>query len=477
MKKLLSVLLVLSMLVTSCIFFVSCDKVSVKDVEKDPYAAINEAAQNTYNEFFTIETGAEKAVENALKLGALTLSFESNDLMGGDLTKISETIYVNAKEERGVLDTAVKYNGEELNALIFIDKNGLALSGEDLLGSDKTLAANIATIKEKLKGSKFAELIGINDSAADEIINVIESFENQLDASAEENRQKIMDLYNDILTSCDQTIAAETRTSEDGKKTEYVAVTYKITNDTLAPIFDKYLEWAEEYLTDTLSAEELNELKTIYTDAIDDIKESMDISLSLKLLIANKTNTVSEFSIEGTVTPKDISESPIPISALITFTENEIKLTADATVDGEDITIVMALNKEATDEKTAYNLKFDISVGSSVQINVLNASYTYENDGDIIIKADIFNDVSERIDIELVGKLTVTKDEATLEFSSLKLDSDTYNFKLIMSAKALTEIPAVSENAMDIMDLTEDDLIKIVEEFSAGAIGKLIFGY
>ena len=118
MKKILSLLLVLCMIATSCVLFSSCAKVSTKDVEKDPQATLSEAIQNTSASFFTDEANANKVINEALKSGSISVLFESPDLLGGMITKISETIYLDGTNQKFVSDTNVTMNSSSKSALM-----------------------------------------------------------------------------------------------------------------------------------------------------------------------------------------------------------------------------------------------------------------------------------------------------------------------------------------------------------------------
>lgn len=463
MKKILSIILVLSMLLTSCLLLISCSKVSVKDVEKDAYTTISAAMQNTSESFFEKNADAEKALEKALKCGAFTLSFESDELMGGDLTKISETFYVDSKNEKFVSDTSVTYNGKALCALLFLDEAGLKLKSQSILGSDKALAINVSSIKENLKGSTLAEILGLTDEDVAEIIEVINNIESELKSNSEENLEKAKEFYNELYALCGQTV-----TEEKIEKDKYVVVTYTINNEAIKAIINKYVEFMSEYYPEDMTEDLEEEIDA----AIAEIDETVDVAINAKLYINRKANEITKITFDGSFT--SFSNEKAEINAEISFSETEIKATASASLPSEEsMSAEMLIQKEKKDGNTTYTLSIDAKTGS-VQIDLLNASYTSAKDGSITVKADIYSDVYDRMTFELKGKLTSAKNEMNLEFSSLKLNDETYTFKATFSAKAMSEIIASPSDAKDVMELTEDEWMEIAEEIQNSELGKII---
>ena len=463
MKKLLSIILVLSMLLTSCILLASCGDVRAKDVEKDAYTTISAAMQNTSESFFANDAKAEKALEKALKCGALSFSFESDELMGGDLTKIGETLYVDTKNEKLVSDVSVIYDGKTLGALIYLDENGLKLKSESVFGSDKALALNISTLKEKLKGSTLAELIGLDDETADQLIEVFNNLEAELEADSEENLEKAKEFYNEILALCNQTVA-----EEKIEKTKYVVVTYTINNEALKAIIGKYAEFVGEYYPEEMTAE----MKAELDKSIEELDAMVDVVLNAKLYINRKANAISKIAIDGTITSEGDEKGEI--AAEINFSETEIKATASISIPNEEsMSAEVLITKEEKDGNVTYSLSADAKTGS-VSIDLVKASYTYEKNGNITLKADIYNDVYDRAKIELKGNMAVTKDEVKLEFNSLTFGEEALTFKATFSAKAMSEIPAAPSDAKDVIELTEEDWMEIVEGIQNSELGKII---
>lgn len=469
MKKLLSVMLVLSMILASISLLTSCGKVSVKDIEKDAYTTITAAMQNTSESFFEDSAKTERVLNDALKCGAFSLSFENDELHLGALKvgKISETLYVDSKNEKYVSDTSVTLDGKNLGALLFLDKNGIKLKSDSILGSDKALELNIASLKNDLKGSQLAKTLGISDDDVTEVIEFIETLEKELKKDKKEKLEKIKDFYNEIYALCNQTA-----TEEKIEKNKYVVVTHTLNNQTLTAVLNKCVEFISEYSPESMT----EDLKTSLDEAIANIDESVEIFICSKTYINQKENRVDKIVLDGSVKNKENTDGEAKISAEITFSDAQIKVKAGAEITkGESVSVELTLNKEKTKESTTYSLSVKADTGS-VEIDLLNATYTQATDGNIKLKADVYNGVYDRAKLELSGKLEVTKAEIKLEFNSITVNEDTYKFKLMLGAKAISEIPAAPENAKDVVKLTEEELAEILGEIQSSELGKLLAG-
>ena len=466
MKKILSVILVLSMLLASTVLLTSCGKITVKDIEKDAYTTISAAMQNTSDSFFEASPKIERVIEDALKCGAFNITFESDDINVGSakISKISETIYVDSKKEKFVSDTLVNLNGKDLSALLFVDKEGVQLQSESILGSNKALSLNLESLKNKLKDSSLADSLGLTDADIEQVLEIVEALETALEQDKKENLEKIRDFYNDIYEICKQTV-----TEEKVEKDQYLVVTYTIDNQVFKAILNKYVEYASEYSPEEITAEAKAELD----DMLATLDEELEISLSVKLFINAKENVIDKFTLNATLKNKPTNET-IELKAEATFSDSQIKLSADVKVpSSEKMSATLTLNKEKTKEATTFTLSAKVTTGS-VEIDILNASYSQAKDGSITLKADVYNGLYDRAKLEIKGKLQVEKKEMKLEFTSLTANEETYNFKASFSAKALSSIPKAPDNAKDVVTLTEDEIIALIEGIEDSELAKII---
>ena len=111
MKKVLSFIMILSLLAASCLLFTSCDKTGVKDFEKNAASSLEDAYANATEDFFVLDRSLGTVVKKVSKCGSLGILFESDIL--DPVAKIGETVYIDA--ENG------KYVSEELDAPLEIE--------------------------------------------------------------------------------------------------------------------------------------------------------------------------------------------------------------------------------------------------------------------------------------------------------------------------------------------------------------------
>jgi len=479
MKKIVSSLLVLCLLVTGCLFFTSCGKVKTADLEENPQAVLSEAMKNTTSDFFEGDAKTGKVVKEALETGALTLSFASDDLMGGTLTKISETIYMDAKNGKAVSDTLVTMDGEDLTARIFLDKEGLALNSEAVLGSDKTLGINLTSFSEKFADSALVEMFGIDRMTAQEIADVVAGVKDQWMMNQEESKAEIEKLLNDIYAAMNQTASEETL-EINGKKVKCVVASYTLSNETLRAAVDKAVAELE---LDEESKKSLNE-------TLDEMFASLELNLTEKIYINKKTNKIVKESLTGSVTTEytewdenfeeTVKKETATVNMEVLFTDTEISISVDVTGVEEPASAKLALTKEKDGGKTTYKATLDVTEEGKTS-NLLTATYSYnKDDGKIELVLDALSEEEEgdgkRETVKLTGKLETSDKEVKLTVDSVTTGSVTVTFEAVVSFKTGVELPAKPEGVLDVVELTQEDWMKIMTEFQTGKLGKLLMG-
>lgn len=470
MKKLLSLLLVVTM-ITGCLFFASCSskKVSVKDFEKDPQAALNEALQNTNNAFFADDAKTKDIIEDATEKGSLTISFECADL-ADVFNNVTETLYMDSENGKIVSDTTVKIGGEELFARIFLDKNGLAANGESILGNNDTLLVNLATLTEKFGASAMVELFDIPAEALPQVEEALDATKKAYDELFDMvDGEAANEIANKVYAAMNATY-----TTEDGT----IVVTYTLNNATIKALAKLVMDEAMAMVPDMEDVSlELEDMEAQLEASMEQLDEMMTLSFTEKLYINQKSNKVEKMTIEGSAAPKEEGEEPVTVSltALYTDTKNSVDLTM--TADDETVTAKAEFTKTEADGKVTYKLTTDVTAEGETR-NMINVSYTYNKDnGEFALAADVFTeDGADRMAAELTGKITTTKDSATYEFNSVKVGTETVTFKLSLTFKALDSIPEIPADAKDVTTLTKGDWVDLVESIQNSDLGKLITG-
>ena len=471
MKKLLSVLLVVCM-ITGCLFFASCSskKVSVKDFEKDPQAALTEASKNSTNAFFADDAKTQSIIEKATEKGSVTVSFECDDL-AEIFSNVTETIYMDSKNGKLVSDTTVKMGGEELFARVFVNKDGLAASGESIFGDETTLLVNIATLADKFGESAMVEMFGIPAEALPEVEEMMatltESYSKLYDTV--KDSEATNELANKVYAAMNTTYA-----TEDG----CIVVTYTLNNATVKAMCKLILDEAKAMLPEVEDMDAtMTEIETQLNEAMAELDNTMTLSFTEKLYINQKANKIEKMTIEGSATPKAEGAEAVTAKVTALYTDDKNTVDVEMTAAGETVKAKAELARTEADGKVTYKLSTDVTAEGETR-NLINVSYTYNKDnGEFTLAADVFTeDGADRMAAELTGKITTTKDSATYEFNSVKVGTETVTFKLSLTFKALDSIPEIPADAKDVTTLTKGDWVDLVESIQNSDLGKLITG-
>ena len=472
MKKIFSLLLVVCMLLSSCIVFSSCAKVSQKDAEKDPQAVLSDAFGNTGSTFFEDENSKQllEIIAKALENGSLSLVVESDmlkDQIG--LGKITETLYMNSKDQRVVSDTVVNYNNEDLSARIFLDKNGLMLNSESVLGNTNTYALYPANIAEKFPNSIIASMIGLDASAMpEELSAILNSVKDTWESAfANIDSEKADENANALLATLKQTVETDKYENAEGKNVKCVQISYEITNQTLKDFVNKALELAN--VTD-------QSMKDAASEVLEELEALGDMEGYLKIRINQKTNSVEKIFLGITFKDKYNGSTLNNIYAEIIFGENEIALNTRAMEGTYNFETSMKLTKTVADDAVTYALTVTESDTEGHSATPLTGSFVQKKNGEFTLSAVATEDEDEKTEFELKGKLTVNKEDATIAINSFKSGDITVEFNVSLTFKTEAEMPAAPTDAKDVMDLTEADIESIMSDFQNSKLGKLIFG-
>ncbi len=497
MKKLLSVLLILSMLVTSVALLASCAKVSEKDMEKDPHEVISDSLEKSMSTFFSDEAGINEVLKKVASKGKYTLTLEGGDLLDGELSKITSTVYVDKKANSSVIEAGVVYGGETLSGTVYADgnKNNIAVAGKDILGSDIAILFDPKTFVEKFASSALADMMGIEGGDIDAIVDSIKTVFDEKKNGNEYYAEKIKELCNKLYEAMDLTVSAEKLENEEGKIKEYIISTYSITNENFKEmaklVYDFMVEMAA---IDSLAGETDPEgLKAEFDEALAELDKDLALDLEISLYVDAKAGNIYKIELDGTIGTRETDYEwdeelgelvevlgeivPHDFNAELTFTENEIALDVRFNAEGQDVAIDVDLTKEAKKGNVEYELVANVTLGS-VTMKLLEATYEYEKNGDITIEIGVPAELTgEALNIKVEGHLEVEKNSAKLEIETLKAGDEVVDLGLVLSAEAVDSIPEIPADAKDVVDITESEWEKIAEGISNSKLGDIISSF
>ena len=496
MKRILSVLLVLSMILTSLFALSACTQpeednkgVTAEEFKNNAQAALIKVSQNTMDAFFTDDAGIDSIVEEALKAGSAKLEFEAREeLIGADL-KIGETIYFDAANKKYVSDTEVTFDGETLAGRVFVDKNGVAINGSDILGSDRTIAINPATLVSGFLDSALAKLLVAGGDSAeidDETKEIIETsfseFKKQYDKLfSDETNAEFNKYANELYTAMGLAVTEE---KVDGA--DVIVLTLTINNDNLETVFDKVFSIAKAQMPGTESLPEeavvdfeqaMEEAEAAIDEALAMIDENAELSVSSKLYVLKKEGKMLKGSLNGEL--KFIGEiaaqmptDTMTVSAEMTYSDTENKVVLNADMGEQKFDATVTLKKTGTE----YKLSVNVGDGKGADINALNITYKYNENGSFTLAVDVYGD-PDRTVLTVSGTVTKTDKTAKIEITSVAINAPEFeeeiSFKLALTFDKSAKAPALPSDAKDIVELTEEDWAAIMEEIQ----GSKLFEY
>ncbi len=498
MKKIMSVILILCMLASSCAILTACDAVSEKKVEKDPVTSVATALENSLSAFFTDEIGAEKVLEKAQKKGSYSLTFACEDLFeeilgNNDLSEIREVIYADAKDDTYVSDTFVTYGGKEYNATVWADKTGIALKSEAILGNDDTLRLVYETFLEKFEDSDLYEYIleksgvsedDIDDDAAEEIKNtisgMIESIQGLLDEKKAPMTEKEQETFvKEVCRILNQSITTVEMAGSNGKESEHIAVEYVLDNEAFADLCDFIVETSEEF--ELMTEDEIDDMKASVDDAIDMLNETYAMEIVATFYINAKENTMTSVTVDGEMLAQDSTDTDdewdfyvaqdIEFDVELSFGKSEILLDGSVEYGGTEYSIELTVAKETADGVTTYDLDAKVDYGN-LSFKLLDAEYTYNKEtGDITLEGKVSLGEASSMEFVLEANCVATKNELTFKLEGLEVESGN---EILFKMSRGDELTLVIK-AEDIMDMKTEDWEKLEEDFKNSELGKLLF--
>ena len=444
----------------------SCDKVNEKKMEKDPVTVLSNAMENSTTQFFTDTAKINPIIAKAMHSGSLSISLEAELLKEANIGKISETLYMNQKDKKVVSDTLVNYDGEDLSARLIVDQNGIIVNSSSILGSDTSYGLFPATLAEKFTSSELAEIMGLTEAEdIAEVNKVLSTVADAYKKAFETDKKDSNELSNKLLATLEMTVSEQKIPCDGGKDMDCIVASYKFTNAT----YEAYLKLMMEEMNITSET-----LSTSIDEAISDMKEEMDIDLTISVFVNAKKGNCEKMTVTGTFAEESM-EKPAEIDASITFSATAITVSVDVTVDEEVATVTADLTKEETKEGVTYQFTVKVKQsGTSVIFADLAVNYV-KSSGDFTITAELPEMIEE--DVVVKGKITSNKNSATIAINSVKYDNVEVELKLDITFNATAEIPKTPADVKDVVDLTEKDLEKLMEDFQSSKLGALIFGF
>lgn len=478
MKKILSATLVLCMLATACLSLVACNKVSKRDIKKDPVGTISEAFENALSQFFGDDAGAEKTLEKAFEKGSVNITLASGTLMGGELTEINETLYVNEKNGAFVSDTKLVYDGHRYKATLWGDKTGLTFQSASILGSDDALRLDFDTfIKYFSESSLFDYLykyLGFTEDDAAATVSAVERLRGLIDEKkatvSEKDMEKLIQKLADVFS---QKVDDEKIEDENGKEVKSIVVTYKVDNERIAEAYALIMDvFAESETGEGVTAPVLE----------------YDLEADVFIHINAKTNTLSSMKVRADMTPVSpetgVRGETIMAEGELSFTAEKIQLTGKAKIGKTLYTLDAGVDKQTSGHKVTYDAWASIKTGN-VRLDVLEATCTYhKKTGDLTLQGTVALNEADSITFSASANYTAGKTEVVFDLGTVQITEsgeEIFSFgeedTLRVVIKPLDEIPTPDGDGVDIVAMDEAEVADLFRGLAESDIARLVMQF
>ena len=188
MRKVLPAVAFVFIIAAALIICNAC-AITEEQVRSDPGGVVSQAILLSGAEFMSFDSESEGKMLDAILGGSVELSLEGNRAWGMMLgeeyenTSLKATLYSDMSGGKCALTLDGRLAGRELSAEAFLDKDGMTVNSESLLGGAYSFTPSV--IADSLSGSALQSMLGLSDEDTDAICELMRSFEEPDDGIAE----------------------------------------------------------------------------------------------------------------------------------------------------------------------------------------------------------------------------------------------------------------------------------------------------
>ncbi len=458
MKNLFRVTALLLMVVLCLGMLASCgDALSLKDVEKDPYAAIT-AANQKYIDAIDAKYGKVLDAFDKMKDGVA-----SNELKVEvpEVGNIAMNIVSDAATGAYNGKLSVGAEGISAEAKLWGDKNNIALSIPALLG-DKNYGIKLDTFGEDIKKAPIIEAMGMT---YDDLVAALEAEMGiKLDDIKESFKvEDIENVYKKYVTDVEAIIKGKTPTvaEETVGEVEVITIEYAITKADFEKVVGFTVDMYKSLIGDMAATLELDfdEIMSEFKDSI--AEENIDFKYKYYLVKKDGSILKSDFIAPDVIATMNFS----------TDSANPFNLTIDMKMkeDGEEIGTANITVKESDDEGMAgvyVDMKIEsesekMTGGFSFILNTSSHEYEFEviADGTALVAAN--------------GELTYSENEFGISVDSATVGGETVELGISYTAKAGGTVEAIPEYS-NLVTMGMDAYEALITEFTESELGSVI---
>ncbi len=470
MKKFLSFFLTLAIVASLCSSLAGCSKVTEGKMEDDPAATLSEAFENTADAFFDGGVGIYDVLNKMDGKASLEMYFESDDLLGDDLTRVSFTAYTDTSKNKAVADLGAVYEGKALAARAYLDEKGVILSGSSVFGTDSAYGFFYDSFISRFASSELARMMELDDEDISSAVEYIENIRESFNKKRSEAKKDAEELGNELCMLLEQAITVE-KVEVGEKKHNCIVVKYQITNKTVRAIAEKVYD---ELLKDGDVSGELHDEMTFMLEELD---AEYDLDFGVSVALIKSSNKIANISVKGDVAQKDLWDESVSsvigeIGLDIDLSDDKINITAAASSDGEERSVDISIRKQKDGKDVTYSMDIVANQGSK-SIDVFFGSVAFKNEGELEIDAELMASEFFSTEIEIRGRYKAERNKASVQIDSVKVGNAKVRFTLGLAVDADPDMPNTPENAEDVVNFDEAKWNELINGIESSDIAKL----
>lgn len=475
MKKLMSVILVMAMLLSMTAIFASCSGgpegivTDPEEIKKNPVKYLGDSFNNAAEIFAGDDAGINEIVAGAFNGGSVNVKWDAPAsliaMYGMPQLGIDETLYFGKDMSSLVSDTKVNVAGEQYTAMLYVTTSLMAIGG-NILGGD-TYKVDVFNFAEEFADSALAELAGEEFTEMyTEMLGQMEAYLAQMEGQANQTMEEYQKRLSRYLSALKQTVTA----SGDS-----IVVSYVIDSAAIEALMKEVVKDIPDADTKAMIESTLPQLKATV--------DMVGLSLKLDINVSTKTGAVSSMELSGTFGTEETMGGQAKLSAKTTYASDAIKAAIELTYQGDTAGLYYDMTKKNEGDNAVYTAKLHVKAtagvtgGKAIDADIVEATYTYnKRSGDFELKiglnasalmsgdsVGIIGGGTVKYTASLKGNIKKNGESATITLGSVGAMGVSIDLGVAVTFTKTATAPAIPENAKDILDITQADLEKLME--------------
>lgn len=445
MKKLLSLVLILSMILSLGLVLVSCGDDEGSEPTKEEIIA---AAPDKTAEAFLNNPTLISALGILSEANGIELDLECNESLLGGLTGITLSAVTSGNATSGLV--SFELLGNEYSAEIFNSGKSYAIQCASLFGSDIALLIDLGTILDTLPESALGQMMGFSEIDT----TTLETLKNMLSSAEGFDYATILSEISAIVTKA----VADKTITVNGAEVNCISVSYTITNTEIEALMDLIFS---KLPLDAISG---GADASASISSIKDELAKLNISLTTETLISYETGLLVETNGSFSIVSEQIPEANISATTKTVYGDAEITTTTSIEANGQTTTLVSSVKRSENNGKTVIESTTDLTYGD-VTATLIHYSLTIDGEGNFSLSLNegisaIITNSSSSMDAEIgiSGRIIVSDNTLSVNVTSLSYEQFSVALDLSITLTKGAVVKQIPSNAKDITTLTAEEI-------------------